>query len=101
MPYYLLVKDRVEGFIKTGNQSYRSVLRKIGPVTFFRDKLNVSKLPAKRIGRSNETQTKEFHQAVSDFLSTVLQNNRRDSIRTVSLPRMKVREPGKRHIKEF
>ena len=77
---------------KAGNQSYRAVVRRIGAVTLFRDRLNVSKLPARRIGRSRETQTKEFDQAVSEFGSTVFENNRRDSIRTVSLPRIKARE---------
>ena len=52
----------------------------------------MSKLPARMIGRSRETQTKEFDQAVSEFGSTIFENNRRDSIRTVSLPRIKARE---------
>ena len=52
----------------------------------------MSKLLARRIGRSRETQTKEFDQAVSEFGSTVSENNRRDSIRTVSLLRIKARE---------
>ena len=55
MPHYLLVKDRLKGFRKPGNQSYRAVVRRIGKVTFFRDRLNVSKLPARRIGRRRET----------------------------------------------
>ena len=54
--------------------------------------MNVSKLPARRIGKSRETQTKEFDQVVSEFGSTVFENNRRDSIRTVSLSRIKARE---------
>ena len=57
MSHYLLVKDRLKDFRKAGNQSYRAVIRRIGAVTFFKDRLNVSKLPAKRIGRSRETQT--------------------------------------------
>ena len=44
------------------------------------------------IGRSKETQTKEFDQTVSEFGSTVFENNRMDSIRTVNLPRIKTRE---------
>ena len=52
---------------KAGNQSYRAVVRRIGAVIFFRDRLYVSKLPAMRIGRSRETQTKELDQAVSEF----------------------------------
>ena len=92
MSHYLLVKDRLKGFRKAENQSYRAVLRRIGAVTFFRDRLNVSKLPARRIGRSRETQTNEFDQAVSEFGSIVFEKNRRDSIRTVSLPRIKARE---------
>ena len=52
----------------------------------------MSKLPARRIGKSRETQTKEFDQAMSKFGCTVFENSRRDSIRTVSLPRIKVRE---------
>ena len=55
MPHYLLVKDRFKGFTKVGNQSYRAVVRRIGAVIFFRDRLNVNKLPARRIGRSRET----------------------------------------------
>ena len=58
---------------------------------FFRDRLNVSKLPARRIARSRETQTKEFDQAVSEFGSTTFENNRRN-IWTVSLPIIKARE---------
>ena len=64
----------------------------IGAVTFFRDRLNVGKLPARRIDRSKETQTKEFDQVVSEYGSKVFENNSRDSIRTVSLPRIKARE---------
>ena len=44
------------------------------------------------LGRSRERQTKEFDQAVSKFESTVFEKNERDSIRTVSLPRIKARE---------
>ena len=40
----------------------------------------MSILPARRIGRSRETQTKEFDQAESELGSTVFENNRRDSI---------------------
>ena len=69
-----------------------AVIRRIGAVTFFRDRLNVSKLQARRISRNRETQRKEFDQALSEFGSTVLENNRRDFIRTVSLPRIKARE---------
>ena len=54
--------------------------------------MNVSKVPARRINRSRETQTKEFHQAVNVFGSTVFEKNKRDSIRTVNLPRIKIRE---------
>ena len=92
MPHYLVVKERLKGFRKIGNQSYRAVVRRIGAVTSFRDRLNVSKLPARRKGRRRETQTKEFDQAVSEFKSTAFENNRRDSIQTVSLPRIKARE---------
>ena len=63
----------------------------------FRDKLNVSKLPARRIGRSRETQTKEFDQVRSELGSTVFENNRRDFIRTVSLLRIKAREGMEKH----
>ena len=49
------------------------------------------KLPARRIGRSREPQTEEFDQAVSELGSTIFENNR-DSIRTVSLPRIKASE---------
>ena len=71
MPHYLLVKNRLKGFRKAGYQSYRAVVRRIGAVTFFRDRLNVSKLPATRIGRSRERLTKEFDKAVSEFGSTI------------------------------
>ena len=64
----------------------------IGAVTLFRDRLNVSKLLARRIGRSRETQMKEFDQAGSELGSTIFENNRRDFCRTVSLPRIKARE---------
>ena len=92
MPHYLLVKDRLKGLRKAENQSYRAVVRRIGAVALFRDRLNVRKLPARRIGRGRETQTKEFDQAVSEFGSTGFENNRRDSIRTVILPRIKTKE---------
>ena len=62
--------------------------------------MNVRKRPVRRIGRSRETQTIEFEQAGSEFGSTVFENNRRDSIRTVSLPRIEnqgQRGPGKLH----
>ena len=64
----------------------------IGVVTLFRDKLNVNKLPARRIGRSRETQMKEFDKAGSELGSIVFENNRRDSIWTISLLRIKARE---------
>ena len=54
--------------------------------------MNVGKLPARRIGRRKGTQTKEFDQAVSNFGSTDFENNRKDSIRTTSLPRIKAKE---------
>ena len=92
MPHYLHVKDRLKGFRMAGIQSYRAVIRRIGAVTFFRDRLNVSKFPARRIGRSRDTQTVEFHQALYVFGSTVFEKNKTDSIRTVSLPRIKIRE---------
>ena len=92
MLHYLLVKDRLKSFKKAGNQSYRVVVRRIGAVIFFWNRLNVSKLSARRIGRSRETQTKKFDHAVSKFGSTVCENNRRDSIRIVSLPRITARE---------
>ena len=72
----------------------------IGVVTLLRDRLNVSKLPARRISRSRKTQTKEFDQAVNEFGSTVFEN-RRDSIWTVSLLRMKTREGMENVMKIF
>ena len=57
-----------------------------------RDRLNVSKLSARTKDRGRATQTKEFDQAGSVFGDTVFENNRRNSIRTVSLPRIKARE---------
>ena len=92
MPQYLLVKDRLKGFRKAENQRYMAVVRRIGAVTFFRDRLNVIKPPARRIYIEVERQTKEFDQTVSEFGSTVFENNRKDSIRTISLPRKKARE---------
>ena len=83
MPHYL-VKDRLKGFRKAANQSNREVVRRIGAVTPFRDRLNVSKLLARRMGRSRETQTKEFG-------STVFEN-RTDFIWTAGLPRIITRE---------
>ena len=68
------------------------VVRRIGAAISFRDRLNVIKLPARRIDRSRETQAKEFDQAVNEFGSTVFENNTRDSNRTVSLPRIKAKE---------
>ena len=59
---------------------------------FFTDRLNVIKLPARRIGRSRETQMKEFDKAGSELGSIVFENNRRDSIWTISLLRIKARE---------
>ena len=55
MRYYHLISDRFKGFRKAVKQRYRAVVRKIGAVTFFWDRLNVSKLPARRIGGSSET----------------------------------------------
>ena len=75
-----------------GNQSYRAAVRRIAAVTLIRDRLNVSKLPARKIGRSRETQTKEFYQEMSEFRSTVFENNGRDSIQTASLLKIKARE---------
>ena len=98
MPHDLLVKDRLKGFRKGGNQRYRAVVRRIGAVTSFRNRLNVSKLPTRRIGRSRETQTKEFDQTVNEFGSTVFENNRRDSIQTVSLPGIKARKEGLENV---
>ena len=92
MPHYLLNKDRLKGFRKAGNQSFRAVVRRIGAVIFFRNRLNVSKHPAGRIGRSRETKTKEVDQAMSDLGSTVFENNKREFIRTVILPKIKARE---------
>ena len=45
--------------------------------TFFKDRLNVSKLSARRISRSRETQTKEFDQAGSELENTVFEKNTR------------------------
>ena len=52
----------------------------------------MSKLPEGRIGRTKETQTKEFDQDGSEFGRTVFENNRRDSIWTVSLSEIKARK---------
>ena len=98
MLHYLLVKDRLKGFKKAENQSYRTRVRRIGAVIFFWNRLNVSKLSARRIDKSRETQTNEFDHAVSKFGSTVCENNRRDSIRIVSHPRITARESLKNVI---
>ena len=58
----------------------------------------MSKLLARRIGRSREKQTIEFDQAGSVLGSTVFENNRRDSIWTINLPRIKARESMKNVI---
>ena len=50
------------------------------------------KLPERRIGRSREKQTKKFDHAGSKLRSTVIENNKRDSIRTVSFPRINARK---------
>ena len=64
--------------------------------------MNVSNFPARRIDRSSETPTKKYDQAVSEFGSTVFENNRKDSIRTVSLSRIKAKEcPENVIIKNF
>ena len=60
----------------------------------------MSKLPARRIGRSREIQTKEFDQARSELLSTDFENSRWDSIRAVSPPRIKAREGMENVIKK-
>ena len=60
MPHYIIFKDRLKGFRKAENQSYRAVVRRIRAVTLFRNRLNASKLPPRRIGRNRKTQTKEF-----------------------------------------
>ena len=57
------------------------------------------KLTAITIGRSRETQTKEFDQARSKLGSTVFENKRKDSIRTISLSRIKAREGMENEVK--
>ena len=101
MSHYLLVKDGLKGFRKAKNQIYRAVVRRIGVVTFFRDGLNVSKLPTRRIGRSRETPTKEFDHAVNEFGSTVFENNRRDAIRTVRLRLHRASRVESSRVKSF
>ena len=97
MPHYLSVKDRLKDFRKAGNQSYRGVVWKIGAVTLLRDRLNVSKLPARSIGWSRDTDERVW-QAVSELWRTYFKNTRRDSIWTVSLPRIKDREDNENVI---
>ena len=89
MPHYLFVKDRLKGFRKARNQSYSSVVKRIAAVILFRDRMNMSKLPGRRISRTKETQMKEFDQAGSKFENTVFENKNRDSIPTVWLPKIK------------
>ena len=45
MPHYLLVKNRLKGFRKAGHQTYRAVVRRIGAVTLFRDRMYVQLWP--------------------------------------------------------
>ena len=58
----------------------------------------MSRLLARKIGRSRETQTKEFNQAGSELRNTVSENNRRDSICIVSLSTIKARDSMKNVI---
>ena len=98
MPHYIFVKDKVKGFRKAGNESYTVLVRRIGAVTLFRDRLNVSKLPVRKISRSRERRTKYFDQTVTEFGGTVFENKRKDSIRTVSFSENQgQRGHGKRH----
>ena len=61
----------------------------------------MSKLLARRIYKSRETQTKEFDQAGVELISTVFENNSWDSIRTVSPQRIKARESMEHVIINF
>ena len=99
MPHHL-IKDRLKDFRKAENQSYRALVRRIGTVTFFRDRLNLSKLSARRTGRSRETQTEEFDQAVSEFGSIVFE---KEGFPPECKPSENKgqRGPEKRHNKEF
>ena len=101
MPHYLLIKDKLKGNRKARNQSHRAVVWRTRAVIFFRTLLKVSKLPARRIGRSRDTETNKFDQAGSEFVSTVLEKHRRNSIQTVSLPRIKVTDGRENVITKF
>ena len=90
MPYYLFIKALERRKIKAIRRQFEGLERS----PFFRVRLNVSKLPARRIGRSRETKTNEFDQARSKIGSTVFENNRWNSIQTVSLPIIESSETG-------
>ena len=100
MPHYL-IKNRLKGFRKAGNQSYRAVVRRIGAVTLSTDRLNVSKLPARRIGRSRETRTKEFDQAGSEFRSTAFETTGGLHLDHKPSKNQSQRGHGKRYNEEF
>ena len=59
MPHYLIVKDRLKDLIKAENESYRAVVRRIEAVILFRNRLIVSKFPARKIGRIRKRETDE------------------------------------------
>ena len=92
----LLVKDRLKGFRKTGNQSYKVVVRRIGAVTLLRERLNVSKLPARRIVKverhRQKSLTRQGASSEAQFLRT-----------TGGTPseNQGQRRHGKRHNEEF
>ena len=77
---------------KTSNKRYGAVVWKIWVVNLFIDRLNASKLTARMIERSRKTPTKKFDPAGSKLGSLIFENNRRDSIRTVSLPRIMAKD---------
>ena len=87
MPHFFLLRTDSKAL----ERQEIKVIGRIGAVTLFRDGLNVTKLSARRIGRSRETQMKLFDQTGSELGSTVFENSR-DSIHTVSFPRINVRE---------
>ena len=66
----------------------------------FHGQVECEQTSARRIGISRKTKTKEFDQAESELGSTVFDNNKRDSILIVSLPRIKAGEDMEKRFNE-
>ena len=86
----LPVEDRLKIFRKASNQSYTSVIWRIGAFTLLRNRLNADKSPAGRKDGCWYTRTERFDQARHEQGSTITENNY--CIRTISLQRIKTRK---------